>query len=165
MTIFRFLKSFQMFEKFSDFLKVFRFFESFQIFWKFLWPETWHLRHWLHFWQLRTKIWTITLWPLNTEWWWQHSQFLRCLLYVTRNVHCTLICMFSDARWPRIKSCVFDWWCVFGDSSQRVCWYVENTRGGEISVGLVTFSSKFQFVDGWMDAVRGSDPSLRIIHL
>ena len=19
-----------------------------------------------------------TLWPLNTEWWWQHSQFLRC---------------------------------------------------------------------------------------
>ena len=53
--------------------------ESFQIFGKFLWPETWHLRHWLHFWQLRTTIWTITLWPLNTEWWWQHSQFLRCL--------------------------------------------------------------------------------------
>ena len=47
--------------------------------WKFLWPETWHLRHWFHFWQLRTTIWTITLWPLNREWWWQHSQFLRCL--------------------------------------------------------------------------------------
>ena len=53
-------------------MKVFRYFESFQIFWKFFWPETWHLRHWLHFWQLRTTIWTITLWPLNTEWWW-HS--------------------------------------------------------------------------------------------
>ena len=66
--------------EFSDFWKVFRFFESVQIFWKFLWPETWHLRHWLHFWQLRTTIWTIALWPLNTEWWWQHSQFLRCYL-------------------------------------------------------------------------------------
>ena len=65
-------------EKKSDFLQLF---ESFQIFWKFLWPETWHLRHWLHFWQLRTTIWTITLWPLNTEWWWQHSQFLRCFVY------------------------------------------------------------------------------------
>ena len=38
--------------------------ESFQNFGKFLWPETWHLRHWLHFWQLRTTIWAITLWPL-----------------------------------------------------------------------------------------------------
>ena len=53
---------------------------SFQCFWKFLWPETWHLRHWLHFWQLRTTTLTITLWPLNREWWWQHSQFLRCFL-------------------------------------------------------------------------------------
>ena len=43
-----------------------------------LWPNTWHLRHWLHFWQLRTTILTFTLWPLNKEWWWQHSQFLRC---------------------------------------------------------------------------------------
>ena len=43
-----------------------------------LWPETWHLRHWFHFWQLRTTILTVTLWPLNKEWWWQHSQFLRC---------------------------------------------------------------------------------------
>ena len=56
---------------------------DFQIFWKFLWPETWHLRHWLHFWQLRTTIWTITLWPLNIEWWWQHSQFLRCVLHIS----------------------------------------------------------------------------------
>ena len=30
-----------------------------------LWPETWHLRHWLHLWQLRTTILTFTLWPLN----------------------------------------------------------------------------------------------------
>ena len=43
-----------------------------------LWPETWLLRHWLFFWQLRTTILTITLWPLKKEWWWQHSQFLRC---------------------------------------------------------------------------------------
>ena len=43
-----------------------------------LWPETWHLRHWLHFWQLRTTILTITLWPLNKEWQGQHLQFLRC---------------------------------------------------------------------------------------
>ena len=71
-----------IFDNFWKFLKifdnVFRFAESFQIFGEFLWPETWHLRHWLHFWQLRTTIWTITLWPLNREWWWQHSQFLRC---------------------------------------------------------------------------------------
>ena len=60
----------------TDLRQVFWFLGSF---WKFLWPETWHLRHWLHFWQLRTTIWTITLWPLNREWWWQHSQFLRCL--------------------------------------------------------------------------------------
>ena len=45
---------------------------------KFLWPDTWHLRHWLHCWQLRTTLLTITLWPLNKECWWQHSQFLRC---------------------------------------------------------------------------------------
>ena len=45
-----------------------------------LWPETWHLRHWFHFWQLRTTILTVTLWPLNKEWWWQHSQFLRCFI-------------------------------------------------------------------------------------
>ena len=38
---------------------------------------------WLHLWQLRTTIWTSTLWPLNTEWWWQHSQFLRCFLSST----------------------------------------------------------------------------------
>ena len=44
-----------------------------------LWPETWLLRHWLFFWQLRTTILTITLWPLKKERWWQHSQFLRCL--------------------------------------------------------------------------------------
>ena len=25
-----------------------------------------------------TTILTFTLWPLNKEWWWQHSQFLRC---------------------------------------------------------------------------------------
>ena len=59
-------------------MNVFRILGSFQSFWKFLWPETRHLRHWLHFWQLRTTIWTIRLWSLNTEWWWQHSQFLRC---------------------------------------------------------------------------------------
>ena len=47
-----------------------------------LWPETWLLRHWLFFWQLRTTILTITLWPLKKEWWWQHSQFLRCLKIV-----------------------------------------------------------------------------------
>ena len=45
-----------------------------------LWPETWHLRHWFHFWQLRTTILTFTLWLLNKEWWWQHSQFLRCFI-------------------------------------------------------------------------------------
>ena len=44
-----------MFGKFSDFLKI-------------LWPETWHLKHWLHCWQLRTTLLTITLWPLNKEW-------------------------------------------------------------------------------------------------
>ena len=69
--------------KFSDFWGIF------QSFWNFLWPETWHLRHWLHFWQLRTTIWTITLWPLNREWWWQHSQFLRCL-YVMWDLGCHL---------------------------------------------------------------------------
>ena len=45
-----------------------------------LWLETWHLRHWSHFWQLRTTILTFTLWPLNKEWRGQHSQFLRCFL-------------------------------------------------------------------------------------
>ena len=38
----------------------------------------WHLRHWLHCWQLRTTLLRITLWPLNKEWWGQHLQFLRC---------------------------------------------------------------------------------------
>ena len=62
---------------FSDFLKI-------------LWPYTWHLRHchWLHCWQLRTTILTITLLPLNKEWQGQHSQFLGCFW-------CTLICLES----------------------------------------------------------------------
>ena len=67
MTILRFLENFQMFRIFSDFLKI-------------LWPDTWHLRHWLHCWQLRTTILTITLWPLNKEWGGQHSQLLRCFV-------------------------------------------------------------------------------------
>ena len=78
-----------IFSIFWQFFNVFRFLGSFQSFWKFLWPETWHLRHWLHFWQLRTTIWTITLWPLNREWWWQHSQFLRCFLWVRPKERCT----------------------------------------------------------------------------
>ena len=53
-----------------------------------LWPETWHLRHWFHFWQLRTTILTFTLWPLNKEWWWQHSQFLRCFPNVFPSKSC-----------------------------------------------------------------------------
>ena len=57
------------------------------ILWKLLWHETWHLRHWLHFWQLRTTIWTITLCPLNIEWWWQHSQFLRCFIWWFGVIH------------------------------------------------------------------------------
>ena len=55
MKIFRVFGKFQMFGKFSDFLKI-------------LWPDTLHLRHWLHCWQLRTTVLTITLWPLNKEW-------------------------------------------------------------------------------------------------
>ena len=67
MTIFRLLENFQIFGFFSsDFLKI-------------LWPDTWHLRHWLHCWQLRTTILTITLWPLNKEWQWQHSQCFHIL--------------------------------------------------------------------------------------
>ena len=76
----------------SDLWTKFRLLEKFQIFGKDndikrtplksnpwdSWPETWHLRHWLHFWQLRTTILTFTLWPLNKEWRGQHSQFLRC---------------------------------------------------------------------------------------
>ena len=83
----------------SDLWTKFRLLEKFQIFGKDndikrtplksnpwdSWPETWHLRHWLHFWQLRTTIWTITLWPLNREWWWQHSQFLRCFYIFVEN--------------------------------------------------------------------------------
>ena len=54
------------FRNFSDCQKTFRFAENFQIFFeknqifgKF--SETWHLKYWLHFWQLRTKMLTITL--------------------------------------------------------------------------------------------------------
>ena len=55
------------------------------IFNRYLWPEAWHLRHWLHFWQLRTTILTFTLWPLNRKWRGQHPQFLRCLLLWRQN--------------------------------------------------------------------------------
>ena len=54
----------------------FQIFGKFQIFWENF--VAWHLRHWLHCIQLRTTILTITLWPLNKEWWGQHLQFLRC---------------------------------------------------------------------------------------
>ena len=64
-----------------------------------LWPETWLLRHWLHFWQLRTTILTITLWPLKKEWWWQHSQFLRCLLDICCQ-HLEKICNFEGFCGP-----------------------------------------------------------------
>ena len=31
-----------------------------------------------------TTILTFTLWPLNKEWWWQHSQFLRCFYFLSK---------------------------------------------------------------------------------
>ena len=78
------------FQKIFRFLKKkFRFLKGFQICGKFLTlTEIWRLRHWLHFWQLRTTIWTITLWPLNREWWWQHSQFLLCFEVNTAKNYC-----------------------------------------------------------------------------
>ena len=119
--MFRFLKSFQIFEKFSDIWKVFRFFESCQIFWKLLWPETWHLRHWLHFWQLRTTIWTITMWPLNRERWWQHSQFLRCFISVFELEFA--FAFFSEKYLPAV-------WRMF----YRIEWFVyEPTRSQKSS--------------------------------
>ena len=74
----------QIFDRFlTDVWQIFdRFFENIQYLQKIVrflkHFVTWDLRHWLHFWQLRTTIWTITLWPLNKEWRGQHSQFLRC---------------------------------------------------------------------------------------
>jgi len=67
------------------------FWNFFQIFWKscYLTLDT-LIRHWLHCWQLRTTILTITLWPLNKEWRGQHSQFLRCFLSISsvrENLH------------------------------------------------------------------------------
>ena len=52
-----------IFDNFDNFANFWQFFGSFQSFWKFLWPETWHLRHWLHFWQqqygqLHCDLWT-----------------------------------------------------------------------------------------------------------
>ena len=79
-TIFTIFDNFDIFWQFLQFWHFLTIMSIFQSFWRFLWPETWHLRHWLHFWQLRRTIWTITLWSLNTEWWWQHSQFLPCFL-------------------------------------------------------------------------------------
>ena len=65
--------NFPIFGKFSDFLK------SCDL--KLDTWDTdymWHLRHWLHCWQLRTTLLRITLWPLYKVWQGQHSQFLRC---------------------------------------------------------------------------------------
>ena len=48
---------------------------------------------------------TFTLWPLNKEWWWQHSQFLRCFFLkpgfwqigIFTKYHC-----FNAPKWPQI---------------------------------------------------------------
>ena len=51
----------------------------------------WHLRHWLHCWQLRTTLLRITLWSWIALRQGQHSQFLRCfglLFYFWRFPHC-----------------------------------------------------------------------------
>ena len=77
------------FTNFCHFLPFSHHFHSFHHFFEILWPENWHLRLWLHvtletlitLLTIENKIWTITLWPLNREWWWQHSQFLRCYYY------------------------------------------------------------------------------------
>ena len=67
------LKFFLQFRKFWQFwqflttLDNFDSFKCFQSFWKFLWPGAW----------LTLKTLTNTLWPLNREWSWQYSQFLR----------------------------------------------------------------------------------------
>ena len=70
--------------------------ENFQIF-EILWPETWHLRHWLHCWQLRTTLLRITLWPwiacdrdsilnswdvCNLQWYFWAEASLRYLIYI-----------------------------------------------------------------------------------
>ena len=69
LSVFKFAENFQIFGEFSEFLKVF-----------VTWDMT--LETLVTFLKLRTTIWTITLWPLNREWWWQHSQFLRCFYII-----------------------------------------------------------------------------------
>ena len=50
------------------------------------WPDTCHLRHWLHCWQLRTTLLTITLWPLNNKW---QGQLFTILAVFDNTAHCT----------------------------------------------------------------------------
>ena len=59
-----------------------------------LWPETWHLRHWFDFWQLRTTISTFTLWPLNKEW--QGTAF--AILAMFSNVFPMFVQCFSNVQ-------------------------------------------------------------------
>ena len=111
---------------FSDLRKVFRILGSFQSVWKFLWPETWHLRHRLHFWQLRTTIWTITLWPLNREWWWQPSQFLRCFVLITfRGGTSEKITLYHKDIPKTSKDIIGGWVVPFWKRLLTCCWEAE----------------------------------------
>ena len=124
-------------------MNVFRFLGSFQSFWKFLWPETWHLRHWLNFWQLRTTIWTITLWPLNREWWWwQHSQFLRCFVW-----------QLHPNRWYLAFVNILLFMCfVIFLSLLRMCWKYQRI------INLFLFYPSFDRVDSGVVLQVGSVP-------
>ena len=118
---------------------------DFQIFWKFLWPETWHLRHWLHFWQLRTTIWTITLWPLNIEWWWQHSQFLRCFKYLSQ----IFPLIFSVDFWFKVTAHVYviSRMSMTGDVRRKLDKVTRKISGtvcaGEINLGFTIFAESY----------------------
>ena len=57
------------------------------------WPETWHLRHWLHFWQLRTTILTFTLCP----WIKSDGDSIRNSCYVSSL--CLFLWFIPESRW------------------------------------------------------------------
>ena len=102
-------------------------------FWKFsdpgdLWPETWHLIHWLHFWQLKTTILTITLCPLNKEWRGPHSQLLRCFEHIGESLNFCVgenIQFCRSTHWCKAHFFMFNLIlepCVLGLKLIFVCW-------------------------------------------
>ena len=93
--------------------------------------DLWHLRHWLHFWQLRTWIPDNLCYLTIKSDTGQHSQFLRCLYAVIR----LGVKHFGGSCASQWFLYVVSWWCFPLAFSSQVGWKLRQVVGQVVAKG------------------------------